>query len=101
MADTNEKMYRNLSEIGIEELERLMRLLKDVKVDPADLFAYAIALDTVTEHAEVILEEDCSEATVEGVLEEGFNVEVDDPSLVEGLYAAAKQCLVKMGKIDS
>lgn len=101
MANTNEKLYRDLSEIGIEELEQLMQLLKDVKVAPADLFAYAIALDTVTEHAEVVLEEDCSEATVEGVLEEGFNVEVEDPSLVEDLYATAKQCLIKMGKIDA
>lgn len=101
MTNTNEKLYRDLSEIGIEELEQLMQLLKDVKVAPADLFAYAIALDAVTEHAEVVLEEDCSEATVEGVLEEGFNVEVEDPSLVEDLYAAAKQCLIKMGKIDA
>lgn len=101
MADTNEKLYRELDEVPLEDLEQLMQLLKDVRVSPTDLLAYAFALDTIEEHAENLKEEGSEEMTLEDTLEVGHEVEADDGNLVDDLYAGARLCLIKMDKIKA
>lgn len=97
MADQADKLYRDLEEVPLEDLEQLMQLLRDVRVSPTDLLAYAFALDTVEEHKENLLEEGSEEMT----LEVGHEVEADDGSLVDDLYAGARLCLIKMDKIKA
>lgn len=101
MTDTNEKPYRDLEEVPLEDLEQLMQLLRDVRVSPTDLLSYALALDTVEEHKENLLEEGSEEMTLEDTLEVEHEVEADDGSLVDDLYGGARLCLIKMNKIEA
>jgi|SRR5690606_6808319 len=98
MTELAKKLYRDLNEIPLEDLERLMQLLKDARVSPMDLLAYAFARDAIEEHAENIKEEGSEGMTVEGILEAGREVAADDGGLVDDLYAGARLCLIKMGK---
>lgn len=101
MADQADKPYRDLEEVPLEDLEQLMQLLRDVRVSPTDLLAYAFALDTIEEHAEHSKEEGSEDMTLEDTLEVGHEVEADDGSLVDDLYAGARLCLIKMDKIKA
>lgn len=101
MTNTNEKTYRDLSEIGIEELEQLMQLLKDVKVSPSDLLSYALALDTIDCHEENMKDEDCRDMTLEDCLEVNHECEAEDGDMADAMYSGARLCLVKMGKLEA
>jgi hypothetical protein len=101
MADQAEKPYRDLEEIPLEDLAQLMQLLRDVRVSPTDLLAYACALDVLENHAENLKEEGSEEMTVEDTLEVEHEVEADDGSLVDDLYAGARLCLIKMNKLEA
>lgn len=102
MTDTPQKLYRELDEVPLEDLEQLMQLLQDVRVAPKDLLAYAMALDIAAEHKEMVEEEKgAMNTTLEDVLKMGHGAEADDGDLIDVLYSDARLCLVKMGKLEA
>lgn len=96
-----DKPYRELEDVELEELAQLFQLLRDVKVSPTDLLAYAVALDTLETHKENAEEDEESVMTVEDTLEVNHECDRDDADTADALYSSARIILVKMGKIDA
>lgn len=83
----------------MEDLEQLMQLLRDVRVSPTDLLAYACALDTIEgqkEHAD-----EGEDMTVEDVLEVNHECDRDDAETADAIYSSARLILIKMGKMEA
>lgn len=96
-----EKPYRELEDIELVELAQLFELLRDVKVSPTDLLAYAVALDTLEAHKENAEEDEESVMTLEDTLEVNHECDRDDADTADALYASARLILIKMDKLKA
>lgn len=101
MNATTEKPYRDLEDVPLEDLEQLFQLLRDVKVSPTDLLAYAVALDTLEAHKENSEEDEESVMTLEDTLEVNHECDRDDADTADALYSSARLILIKMNKLEA
>lgn len=99
MADQAEKPYRELEDIELEELAQLFQLLRDVKVSPTDLLAYAVALDQLDAQKEHADEDE--DMPLEDVLEVNHECDRDDAETADALYSSARLILIKMNKLKA